>query len=247
MWRDQEWRKLYKRIVPGSLDEDPCPDCDVRFFKDKHQKNKYSFKIAAASQLQDSKWKERRWLTSVFIIGMPQHIAISICREYADHAIFEFVDPAGPSGDSYTTRVVKQWTQSYLMNKLDKPIHFKNMTKTVNFQSDKGDVMCQTWIWYWVYWRLVRNTECHEVIDHIQSLIAAKKSLKHINLFNTWLIELHKLGYVQTETVWEAKQAEKGTPPSKSRLQMAIEKDGSILRSSTMLMPSFSSLKRQTK
>lgn len=67
-------------------------------------------------------------------------------------------------------------------------------------------------------------SECHEVIDQIQSLIAAKQSLKHINLFNTWLIELHKLGYVTTETAWEAKQAEKGTPPSKSRLQMAIRK-----------------------
>lgn len=68
MWRDPKWRNLYKQVTGRTLDEDPCPDCDVRFFKDKTVDNKYTFKVAAASILNNQSWPKRKFLSTVFII-----------------------------------------------------------------------------------------------------------------------------------------------------------------------------------
>ena len=118
MWKDKEWRELYKSATGNGLDQDPCPDCDVRFFKDKEEEKKYSFKIAPASLLNSSVgWRKRKFLNSVFVIGLPQHITVACCREFSDHVIFEFFDPAGSSGDGESIKAVREWTKTYLKDK----------------------------------------------------------------------------------------------------------------------------------
>ena len=80
MWKDKEWRDLYKSATGNGLDQDPCPDCDVRFFKDRDDDRRFSFKIAPASMLHSgSNWRKRKFLNSVFVIGLPQHITVEWC------------------------------------------------------------------------------------------------------------------------------------------------------------------------
>ena len=50
------------KIFLKPLDEDPCPDCDVRFAAD--QNNCYIPKIAPASILIPSRWRKRKYLVS---------------------------------------------------------------------------------------------------------------------------------------------------------------------------------------
>ena len=54
MWRNVEWRNLYKEVTKRSLDDDPCPDCDVRFFINKDDPNRYTYRVAPSSILHIS-------------------------------------------------------------------------------------------------------------------------------------------------------------------------------------------------
>lgn len=159
---------------------------------------------------------------TVLVVGLPQHITIACCREHSDHVVFEFFDPAGPAGDLQSVKAVKQWAEHFLQTQYSqtrsKKVTFNNITKSTCFQSDKSDVMCQTWIWYWVYWRMVRQAPAVEIIGHIKTLTAQKKSLTHIQKFNKWMIELFKLGYFVKENVAEAAAAEKASPMKYDRL-----------------------------
>lgn len=246
MWRDIEWRELYKEVTGRGLDEDPCPDCDVRFFKDKEKKNKYIFKIAPSSILEDKKWQKRRFLNTVLVVGLPQHITIACCREHCDHVVVEFFDPAGPSGDLQSVKAVKQWAESFLKRLYSRVRHkqviFKDITKSICFQADASDVMCQTWIWYWVYWRMVRQATALEITKHVKELITKRKSLSHVQSFNKWMIELYKLGYLVKENGIEAAAADKATPPSFQKL--VDIKQRKIMRKIELLQQEFASAQR---
>jgi len=233
MWRSMEWRKLYADVLCRNLDEDPCPDCDVRFFKDKEVKNKYTFKVAPASILQDERWSKRKYLNTVFVIGLPQHITIACVKEASDHVLFEFFDPAGKDGDSASVKAVKQWVGTYLgkkygKNGVKKDVVFSQVVKSINCQNDKQDVMCQTWIWYWVYWKFVRQANTYEIIKHIKGLLNDKQTLQHISSFHYWLSRLHRLGYVQKEGASEKQAAKQGTPPRMEDLKRMKQRIDSI-------------------
>jgi len=231
MWKDKEWRDLYKSATGNGLDQDPCPDCDVRFFKDKDDDRRFSFKIAPASMLHSgTNWKKRKFLNSVFVIGLPQHITIACVREFSDHVVFEFFDPAGASGDTNSVKAVKEWTQTYLKDMYSttrhtKPVVFTRVCNSINCQSDKADVMCQTWIWWWVYWRMVRQANVSELTKHLKDLIKTKATLAHIAGFKQWLVNLYSLGYLQRECAFERKAAELNTPASKEVLKRMVEGD----------------------
>jgi len=222
-WKSEEWRRLYKVCTKRALDEDPCPDCDVRLYKDSTKRNKFIFKIAPSSVLEMKRWSKRRFLNTVLIIGLPQHITIACVREHADHIIFEYFDPAGPSGDTQSHRAVRQWADTFLADLFSverkKTVKFECTTKSICFQSDKMDVMCQTWIWYWVYWRMVRQADASEIIKHIKKLIHEKQSLKHIRIFHTWMMELHHLRYIVPATASEKADAVRISPPSLTTLR----------------------------
>jgi len=231
MWKDKDWRELYKSATGNGLDQDPCPDCDVRFFKDKEEEKKFSFKIAPASLLNSSVgWRKRKFLNSVFVIGLPQHITVACCREFSDHVIFEFFDPAGSSGDTESVKAVREWVKTYLKDKYstlrhEKPVIFSKVCSTINCQSDRADVMCQTWIWWWVYWRMVRQANVTELTKHLKELIRTKSTLHHISGFKQWLVNLYNMGYLQRECAYERKAAEDNTPPSKEVLERMIDCD----------------------
>jgi len=231
MWKDKEWRDLYKSATGNGLDQDPCPDCDVRFFKDKDDDRRFSFKIAPASMLHSvTNWRKRKFLNSVFVIGLPQHITIACVREFSDHVVFEFFDPAGASGDNNSVKAVKEWTQTYLKDmysttRHQKPVVFTRVCNSINCQSDKADVMCQTWIWWWVYWRMVRQANVTELTKHLKDLIKAKGTLAHIAGFKQWLVNLYGLGYLQRECAYERKAAELNTPASKDVLKRIVDGD----------------------
>lgn len=231
MWKDSKWRELYRQATGMGLDQDPCPDCDVRFFKDAQISNKYSYKIAPASLLNSSGgWRKRRFLNSIFVIGLPQHITVACCREFSDHVVFEFFDPAGAGGDSVSIKAVKEWTQTYLKDKYstprrEKPVIFSQVCKSINCQADKADVMCQTWIWWWVYWRMVRQANVTELTRHLKEQIKKRKTLQHVSAFKQWLIELYNLGYLQRECAYERRAAAENTPKSKSELQALMQRD----------------------
>merc|ERR1712131_355528 len=74
LWRRPSWRKNYDR----PLDEDPCPDCDVRF---RFENNEWHAKVAPASILSASRWSKCKYKNSVVMIGLPQHDEKSINNE----------------------------------------------------------------------------------------------------------------------------------------------------------------------
>ena len=65
---------------------------------------------------------------------------------------------------------------------------------------DVDDVMCQTWIWYWVYFRVVRHSPPREIAEHVINKIEEKTSLGHIHQFNCFLADLYKVGFLMRET-----------------------------------------------
>ena len=60
--------------------------------------------------------------------------------------------------------------------------------------------MCQTWIWYWVYFRVVRNYPPREIAEHVIAKINGEQSLKHVHQFNCFLADLYKIGFLMRET-----------------------------------------------
>ena len=99
------------------------------------------------------------------MIGLPQHIAIGYLRISHDCAMFEFFDPAGPTGDREGVKELKKWAEKKLPKRIGRPVQFHQVHRRVNFQHDVDDVMCQTWIWYWVYFRVVRNYPPRNVFE----------------------------------------------------------------------------------
>lgn len=228
LWKHPKWKLLYDK----PLDEDPCPDCDVRFSADAD--GIYRPKIAPASILLPGRWRRRLYSDTIILIGLPQHITVAYMKETPSHVYVEYVDPAGPSGDRRGSEEVQLWMHQYLGPRLGKPIKFYQAAKGINFQLDKNDVMCQTWIWYWVYFRLVRRMTSDAMARHVYQLGIQGKSLNRIHRYNCWLSDLHKLGFYTTETASQTRVAVEMTParphptarPEKkrSRMQVALKK-----------------------
>ena len=107
----------------------------------------------------------------------------------------------------------------------EKPVIFSKVCSTINCQSDKADVMCQTWIWWWVYWRMVRQANVNELTKHLKELIKTKSTLHHISGFKQWLVNLYNMGYLQRECAYERKAAEDNSPPCKEVLERMIDCD----------------------
>ena len=137
--------------------------------------------MAPASILSESRWPRNQFKDSVIMIGLPQHIAIGFLRFInEEQAVFEFFDPAGPTGDREGVRELRylfnyrflskftfrKWVEHDLPRRIGKPVEFHQCHRKVNFQHDIDDVMCQTWIWYWVYFRII-----HEVIAFMEAFI----------------------------------------------------------------------------
>lgn len=206
LWKYPKWKAMYNK----PLDEDPCPDCDVRFTADAD--GVYTPKIAPASVLVPSRWRKRAYLDSIILIGLPQHITVAYIKETTNQIFVEYVDPAGPSGDKRGSEEVQMWMHSYFGSRLGKAVKFYQAAKGINFQSDKNDVMCQTWIWYWVYFRLIRKVNSDLLARHVYRLGCEKKSLERIHKFNCWLADLYKLGFYTTESPSQTKIAIMHTP-----------------------------------
>jgi len=205
LWRKPQWRKSYDK----PLDEDPCPDCDVRF---RFENGEWHAKVAPASILSASRWSKCRYRNSVVMIGLPQHIAIGYLRVSNDMAMFEFFDPAGPTGDREGVKELKKWAEKKLPKRIGKPVQFHQVHRRVNFQYDVDDVMCQTWIWYWVYFRVVRHYPPREIAEHVINKIEEQTSLAHVHQFNCFLADLYKIGFLMRETQSQTDIADAETP-----------------------------------
>ncbi len=78
------------------------------------------------------------------------------------------------------SKFIRKWVEQDLPRRIGKPVEFHQCHRKVNFQHDIDDVMCQTWIWYWVYFRVI-----HEVINckivHITTQRGSSLSLISVN------------------------------------------------------------------
>lgn len=147
------------------------------------------------------------------MIGLPQHIAIGFLRFVGeDQAVFEFFDPAGPTGDREGVRELRKWVEQDLPRRIGKPVEFHQCHRKVNFQHDIDDVMCQTWIWYWVYFRVIHEMSPKTIATHVRTLIDENRSLKHVHRFNCWLSDLYNIGFRNKETVSQTNIAQSDTP-----------------------------------
>ena len=93
----------------------------------------------------------------MILVGLPDHITCGYLNEQSSHYEFEYFDPAGRDGDRKSIRQLRHWSENELALLLGKKVIFKSAKPLLNFQSDPDDVMCQTWIWFWVYFRIIRN------------------------------------------------------------------------------------------
>ncbi|CAK8671149.1 unnamed protein product [Clavelina lepadiformis] len=87
LWKHPKWKAEYEK----PLDEDPCPDCDVRFTA--NSEGIYKAKIAPASILVPTRWRKRTYLDTIILIGLPQHITVAYIRETTTQVYVEYVDP----------------------------------------------------------------------------------------------------------------------------------------------------------
>lgn len=64
------------------------------------------------------------------MIGLPQHIAIGYLRQSEDMAIFEFFDPAGPTGDRDGVRELRKWCEHKLPKQIRRTVEFHQGKET---------------------------------------------------------------------------------------------------------------------
>jgi len=176
------------KAAQQNLEVDPCPDCDVRFSS--HSALPI---LAPCSILTKARWKKRRFSKCVILIGTPSHITCAFLREGASSWICEYFDPAGQRSGSRVYRNIKTWVEQKLAKRFKKRIKFKSAAPRLDFQSDPHDVMCQTWIWFWVYFRVIRKKSHQKIVAQVKDMIEQHKSLHIIHLFGSWLSDLHKL------------------------------------------------------
>lgn len=72
--------------------------------------------------------------------------------------------------------------------------------------------MCQTWIWFWVYFRVIRRTSHKRIVSEVSDMIERKESLHIIHLFASWLSDLLKLDFYDCSTDSQVIIADKSTP-----------------------------------
>lgn len=101
------------------------------------------------------------------------------------------------------------------VSRFKKRIKFKTVRPILDFQSDPHDVMCQTWIWFWIYNRTVRKCSHKKIVAEVSKMIEQKKSLHIIHLFSSWLCDLGKLGFFDKATDSQARIAEENSPKIK--------------------------------
>jgi hypothetical protein len=174
---------------------DPCPDCDVRFHEDQSKPV-----LADTSILVKDRWSRRLYNDSVILIGLPDHITCGFLHETGSSYTLEYFDPAGKDGDRANIKKLRKWAQEILPKRLKKRVRFIQSQPLLNFQSDQHDCMCQTWIWFWVYFRVVRRFTHKQIAAKVKIMIEQKESLINIHIFNSWLHDLLRLGCFMDET-----------------------------------------------
>lgn len=189
MWKTPE------RSRQHNLGVDPCPDCDIRFSSSSSMPV-----LAPASILTRDRWKKRQYQKTVVLVGTPSHITCAILRETASSWICEYFDPAGGKAGTKMVKKIKRWFEDKLSLRFKKRIRFKLVHPRRDFQADPHDVMCQTWIWFWVYFRVVRKRSHKRILNEVSLMILQKKSLHIVNLFGSWLSDLLKLHFFDSAT-----------------------------------------------
>jgi hypothetical protein len=147
-----------------------------------------------------NRWSRRLFNDTVILVGLPDHITCGYLNEQSSHYEFEYFDPAGRDGDRKSIRQLRHWSENELALLLGKKVIFKSAKPLLNFQSDPHDVMCQTWIWFWVYFRIIRNKTHSHIAKQVKAMINKQNSLVNIHLFGSWLNDLLQLGYYLNET-----------------------------------------------
>jgi hypothetical protein len=167
------------------LSVDPCPDCDVRF----SEHSRFPI-VAPTSILVENRWSRRLFNNTVLLVGLPDHITCAYLNERSRYYEFEYFDPAGRDGDRKSISKLRRWAENELPKLLGKRVQFVQSKPMLNFQSDPHDVMCQTWIWFWVYFRIIRKRSHLQITKQVKIMIQKDKSLIHIHLFgrNTLLL-----------------------------------------------------------
>ena len=62
----------------------------------------------------------------------------------------------------------------------------------VNFQCPQ-DSFCQTWIWFWSYFRIVRGFSHKKISEAVNEHLRDGKSLQLVHAFSSWLADLDSL------------------------------------------------------
>jgi len=201
VWTDPKKAQYY------DLSVDPCPDCDIRF-----NSSSATPILAPASILVNARWKKRNFQNTVLLIGTPSHITCAFLHETASSWICEYFDPAGGTGGRTILRCIKQWFEEKLSKRFRKRIRFKSAQPRLNFQADPHDVMCQTWIWFWVYFRVIRRISHKNIVSQVDDMIQNHSSLHIIHLFGSWLSDLTKLGFYDSATDSQVEITDQNTP-----------------------------------
>jgi len=189
MWRNP------KKAANYNLGVDPCPDCDIRFSSSSSKPV-----LAPTSILAKHRWERRPFSKTVLLIGTPSHITCAILRETASAWICEYFDPAGGNLGTSGVRKIKRWFEDKFSLRLKKRVRFKPVRPRLDFQADPDDVMCQTWIWFWVYFRVVRKRSHKRIAAAVAQMIREKRSLHIIHIFASWLSDLLKLKFFDSAT-----------------------------------------------
>lgn len=174
---------LKGKTVVEIADGDPNPDADVKFMEDG------SHRLAPDSILHSYDAKDT--VPSCILLGCPGHISIGILWPHKGKrkAFIEHFDSRG------INESIQAGGGSFLFLP-NMRTFFKNQfgidkLKTVNnvdFQEVELDVYCQTWIFYFVYMRLIHKHSAARIRTCIDMLTATQK-LDEIKRFQHWLLE----------------------------------------------------------
>lgn len=120
-------------------------------------------KIRTGEFCQDRKQPFRAWK-----IGTNRHVAVALWDP--ESKIVEVFDPAGSARDNKITIIQEKLIRSLFTNHPGPPFDKMIFTNRYNLQELPSDRFCQTWIYWYLYERIIRKKSIKETLESAHKL-----------------------------------------------------------------------------
>lgn len=127
------------------------------------------FITEAAVKLRTGEFcQERKQPYRAFKLATIGHISIALWD--LENKIIEVFDPSGSGGSNYHTLFQNQLLRELFWKNPGPPFEKIRFTNLANLQEERSDNFCQTWIYWYLYERIINKKSPKETLESAQKL-----------------------------------------------------------------------------